>query len=118
MKIASASRHYNYYRDYDSAVGRYVESDPIGLRGGLNAYGYVRGLPVSRVDPFGLQTSGPCPLGQRSRPVPGLANGYQCVDDERARNDSPFCPTGMCAVYPLDPPMPPPTCEENCEKLR
>lgn len=57
-------------------------------------------------------------MGQRSRPVSGLANGYQCVDDDRARHDPPFCPTGMCAVYPLDPPKPQPTCEEKCEELR
>jgi len=30
------TKHYNYFRDYDPAIGRYVESDPIGLRGGLN----------------------------------------------------------------------------------
>ena len=30
--------HYNYFRDYDPAIGRYTRSDPIGLRGGLNAY--------------------------------------------------------------------------------
>ncbi|GMU74801.1 MAG: hypothetical protein AMXMBFR45_02920 [Gammaproteobacteria bacterium] len=35
---------YNYYRDYDPQVGRYVESDPIGLEGGLNPYTYVGGV--------------------------------------------------------------------------
>jgi RHS repeat-associated protein len=44
----------NYFRDYDPAVGRYVESDPIGLKGDPNTYGYVRQNPLLRVDPSGL----------------------------------------------------------------
>jgi RHS repeat-associated protein len=27
--------HYNYYRDYSPEIGRYIESDPIGLAGGV-----------------------------------------------------------------------------------
>jgi len=46
--------HYNYFRDYDPAVGRYVESDPIGLRGGLNTFAYVSLSPLMAIDTSGL----------------------------------------------------------------
>jgi RHS repeat-associated protein len=39
--------YYNYMRTYLPMVGRYGESDPIGLGGGLNTYSYVGGNPVS-----------------------------------------------------------------------
>ena len=49
-----AGLHQNYFRDFDPASGRYVQSDPEGLYAGVNTYGYVGGNPLANIDPLGL----------------------------------------------------------------
>lgn len=46
--------NYNMRRDYESALGRYTQPDPIGLGGGLSLFGYVEQNPLISVDPRGL----------------------------------------------------------------
>ena len=59
---------YKRNRYYDPQSGRFTQEDPIGLAGGLNAYGFANGDPVNFSDPFGLTG---CPEGQ----VGGIAGG-------------------------------------------
>jgi len=51
---SASGLNYNYFRDYDASSGRYVESDPMGLLGGINSYGYSSSAPLTTFDPLGL----------------------------------------------------------------
>jgi RHS repeat-associated protein len=62
---ASGRSVYNYSRDYDPQVGRYIESDPIGLAGGsYSTYAYADGNPVSNIDSTGEFSVSPAVIEQ------------------------------------------------------
>jgi RHS repeat-associated protein len=87
--------HYNYFRDYNPAIDRYIEGDPIGLRGGINLYLYAGANSIRFTDPRGLLLGGPgAVIGPMppSRPSPGTPGSPVCMS---------------CAQGPGLPPSPP-----------
>ncbi|MDM0037168.1 RHS repeat-associated core domain-containing protein, partial [Variovorax sp. J22P271] len=64
--------HYNRYRYYDPIAGRYVSKDPIGLKGGLNTFGYLNN-PTQGVDRLGLAGAIPKNFG-KGKPINPLPN--------------------------------------------
>ena len=78
---AETELNYNINRDYDSATGRYIESDPVGLLGGISTYAYVGGNPLSKRDPLGLDGFGDmqgafCPGGLCTLPPEMVQNSW------------------------------------------
>lgn len=54
IEDAETITNYNYYRQYDAAIGRYSQEDPIGYKGGMVYYGFNRSNTLKYFDPNGL----------------------------------------------------------------
>lgn len=83
--------YYNYFRDYDPQMGRYIESDPIGLRGRINTYSYVEGNPLRRSDRFGLFG----PAEHRWITAAAMNSAEKCKDGPSLPNDLPSLVSGV-----------------------
>jgi len=87
--------HYNYFRDYDPTIGRYEQSDPIGLWGTVSTFAYAAGSPVRRSDRKGLWPyfgfwCGPDWTGGRKGPYvpgPGYRDPIDDLDEGCKRHD-------------------------------
>jgi RHS repeat-associated protein len=73
--------HYNYFRDFDPALGRLIESDPLGIQAGINTYLYAWD-PLLQIDPEGLmgQGSGANTWKAVPRPTIMCGSGYKFGD--------------------------------------
>lgn len=79
-------RNQNFFRDYNPETGRYIQSDPIGLRAGPNTFAYVESNPVSYVDPYGLIriTCDPFSGCTPAYEIDKVAHDKQCISISRA----------------------------------
>ena len=115
--------HYNYFRDYDPSIGRYGESDPIGLRGGLNTYLYVLAEPLQRFDPHGLKTLPDkfnLPKSPQDAVEDAAKRGRPQKCFERTKGET-YTECKLCCADPRRPTLekqaePGTTCRETCDR--
>lgn len=89
---------YNYYRDYNPRTGRYTTSDPIGLEGGINTYGYALQNPLRYTDPTGEVVVAPAvyygALGLATAGATWWAATHQAVPSMSSSSSDPFVNSG------------------------
>ena len=110
---AESGLHYNRFRYYDPALGRYLESDPLGIEGGRNLYAYTRN-PLREVDLRGLSGGPECTDCQKK------ADGTEATEGQKEKesNQDPEPPVLEQNAKPPktradDPPWPPRTIEAH-----
>jgi RHS repeat-associated protein len=82
---------YNYgYRFYVPLLGRWINRDPIGVRGGVNLYGFTMNKSINRNDRYGLWTCEPC-ADQCNQCFPNPGDKEDCLADCRNEKLSMNC---------------------------
>ena len=72
---AESGLDYNFSRSYNAHTGRYTQSDPVGLLGGVNTYGYAGANPINGTDRFGLLFPQVGPMSTASGSVQPSSSG-------------------------------------------
>ncbi len=78
-------------RYYDPNTGSFTQEDPIGLAGGMNAYGFASGDPISFSDPFGLKVCFQGDPDQRAK----LKSAAERATNTSIQTDDAGCVTGF-----------------------
>lgn len=95
---AETGWHYNYQRYYDPNLGRYLQSDPIGLAGGVNAYVYVGNNPLNYIDPLGLTELAPGQNPLIGGGITGMGTGGSSLGGSGLSSGARFCPTAVKGI--------------------
>jgi RHS repeat-associated protein len=97
--------NYNYFRNYNPVIGRYVEPDPIGLEGGFNLYIYALNNPVTQIDPTGTLTvivhGKYCGYGAKDPTF--QSPGEDCIDEACKKHDICYKGNNIKTIPPFPP---------------